>query len=181
MKFERKFILTLETDTNKLSKTNIKATTITAPDKVILWHDRPYVKYEQIRLDENFRQYFEGIIMSNKAFSTGMQKTPYSKNYKINWGTSSYKVEFTEAYRQFDYLEISLVHDNSDAHQTISDSDNLEPASTVIKNVELENASSNYSLSNDLDFDFENDFDKQQLYKQFVPYNWKGYRLAPLI
>ena len=86
MKFERKFILTLETDTNKLSKTNIKATTITAPDKVILWHDRPYVKYEQIRLDENFRQYFEGIIMSNKTLRAGMQKTPYQKNYEINSG-----------------------------------------------------------------------------------------------
>ena len=61
------------------------------------------------------------------------------------------------------------------------DSYNLELTSTLIKNVEHENASSNYSLSNDKDFDFENDFDKQQLYKQFVAYNCKGCILASLI
>ena len=54
-----------------------------------------------------------------------------------------------------------MVYDKSDAHKTIYDSYNLELTSALIKNVEHENASSNYSLSNDKDFDFENDFDKQ--------------------
>ena len=61
------------------------------------------------------------------------------------------------------------------------DSHDLELASTLIKNVELENASNNYSLSNNLDFDFENAFDEQQLYKQFVAYNCKGCSSSPLI
>ena len=53
------------------------------------------------------------------------------------------------------------------------DSHDLELASTLIKNVELENASNNYSLSNNVD--------EQQLYKQFVAYNCKGCSSAPLI
>ena len=68
-----------------------------------------------------------------------------------------------------------MVYEKSDAHKTIYDSYDLEVASTLIKNVELENA------SNDIDFDFENDFEKQQLYKQFVAYNCKGCSSAPLI
>ena len=63
-------------------ETNIQAATITAPDAGILWNDRPSIQYEQIRLDENFRQYFEGIIMSNKTLRTGMQKTPHQKIMK---------------------------------------------------------------------------------------------------
>ena len=139
------------------------------------------MQYEQIRIDENFRQYFEGIVMSNKTLRTGMYKTPYQKNYKINSGASSYKVEFIGTNRLFDYLDISLVYDKSDAHKTIYDSYDLELASTLTKNVKLGNASNNYSLSNDIYFDFENDFDEKQLHKQFVTYDCKGCSLAPLI
>ena len=64
-----------------------------------------------------------------------------------------------------------MVYDKSDAPKTIYDSYDLELASILIKNVELKNASNNYSLSNDIDFNFENDFDKQQLYKPFVTCN----------
>ena len=39
----------------------------------------------------------------------------------------------------------------------------------------------NYSLLSDRDFDFENDFDKQQLYEQFVTYNCKDCSSAALI
>ena len=37
-----------------------------------------------------------------------MQKTPYQKNYEIESGASSYKVQIAGASRQFDCLEISL-------------------------------------------------------------------------
>ena len=74
-----------------------------------------------------------------------------------------------------------MVYYKSDAHKTIYDSYVLELAGTLIKNAELENASNNYSLSNDIDFDFENDFDKQQLYKRLVAYNCKACSSAPLI
>ena len=49
----------------------IQVAAITAPEAEVLWHDRHYI---HIRLDENFRQYFEGIIMSNKIFRTRIQK-----------------------------------------------------------------------------------------------------------
>ena len=159
----------------------MQAATVTAPDVAFLWHDWPYMQYEQTRIDENFRQYFEGIVMWNKTLRTGMYKTPYQKNYKIKSGASSYKVEFTGTNRLFDYLDISLVYDKSDAHKTIYDSYDLELASTLTKNVKLGNASNNCSLSNDIYFDFENDFDEKQLHKQFVTYDCKGCSLAPLI
>ena len=73
-----------------------------------------------------------------------------------------------------------MVYDKSDAHKTIYDSYNLELASTLMKNVELENALNNNRLSNEIDFDFENDFDKQQLYKQFLAYNCKGCSLREI-
>ena len=64
---------------NRLFETNIQAAAITAPDAAIVWHDRPYIQHEQIRLDENFHQYFEGIIMSSKTFPTGIQKSLYQR------------------------------------------------------------------------------------------------------
>ena len=71
-------MFTLVTDINRIFETNIQAAAIAVTDAAILWHDRPYLQYDQIRL-ENFRQYFEGIIMSNKTLTTGMKKTPYLK------------------------------------------------------------------------------------------------------
>ena len=74
-----------------------------------------------------------------------------------------------------------MVYDKSGAHKIIYDSYYLELASTLIKDAELENASNNFSLSNNIDFDFENDFDKQQLYKQFDANNCKGCNSAHVI
>ena len=74
-----------------------------------------------------------------------------------------------------------MVSNKSDAHKTIYDSYDLELASTLIKNVEHENASKNHILSNKIEFDFENDFDKPQLYKQFVADNCKGCSSTSLI
>ena len=112
-----------------------------------------------------------------------MQKTRYRKNYKINSIQSIQikSIQFTGANRQINRLEISLVYDKSDAHKTIYDSYDLELALTLIKNVQLESASNNYSLSNEIDFGFENDFDKQQCNKQFVAYNGKGCSSAHLV
>ena len=47
-------------------------------------------------------------------------------------------------------------------------------ASTLIKILNLKALPKNYSLSNNIDFNFENDFDKQKLYKKLVVYNCKG-------
>ena len=47
--------------------------------------------------------------------------------------------------------------------------------------MELKNASNNYSLSNKIDLDFENDFHKEQLYKKFIAYKCKSCSSVPLI
>lgn len=46
---------------NKLFETNTKLATITNPDTVIIWREAPYIEYEQIRLDDNLKQYLEAI------------------------------------------------------------------------------------------------------------------------
>ena len=61
IKFDTKFVQTLQTDMNRLLETDIQAPAVTTPDAAILWHDRPYIQYKQIKL-ENFCQYL-GIIM----------------------------------------------------------------------------------------------------------------------
>ena len=183
IKFDTKFTFVLETDVNRLFEKKYSGCCHNCSRCAISLHDRAYVQYKQNRLDENFRQYFEEIIMANKTLRTKMQKAPYQKTYKINSIQSIQikSIQFTGANRQINYLEISLVYDKSDAHKTIYDSYDLELALSLIKIVQPENASNNYSLSNKIDFDFENDFDKQQCYKQFVAYNCKGCSSASLI
>ena len=74
-----------------------------------------------------------------------------------------------------------IFHDKRDAHKTIYDSYDLEHASTLIQNFKLGNTSNKYKLSNNIEFDFESDFDFGNDYKQFVAYNWKGSSLFSLI
>ena len=64
-------------------------------------------------------------------------------------------------------MEISLVYDKSDQHTSVYDSCNCEIASTKIDSVKLENANNNYSLSNEIKFDLNNENYKFLLYFQF--------------
>ena len=61
------------------------------------------------------------------------------KTYEINVGQDSIDVEFLGADRQFDWLEISLVHDKTEKHTTIYDSYNREMAAQEIKSLKLNN------------------------------------------
>ena len=65
----------------------------------------------------------------------GAQKTPLQKTCEISVGQDSLDVEFTGLNRQFDWLEISIVHDKSDRHTTIYDSYNRELAAQIIKSL----------------------------------------------
>ena len=98
-------------------------TSAPAPDAEILFTRAPFIQYEQILLDKNFRQHLETIMVSKKI-RMGAQKTPIRKTYEIKQGSDSLNVEFLGANRQFDWLEISLVNDKSDKHSTIYDSYN---------------------------------------------------------
>ena len=73
---------------NKLFKSNAKITAIpTAPDAQILYHDAPFISYQQITLDENFQVYFNVTLRPKMALRTGVQFSPYQQSFEVNIGT----------------------------------------------------------------------------------------------
>ena len=99
-------------------------TTIPSAETEIIFTKVPFIQYEQILLDTNFRQHLETIMVSKKIRRIGAQKTPIQKTYEIKQGSDLLNVEFLGANRQFDWIEISIVPDKSDKHTTIYDSYN---------------------------------------------------------
>ena len=77
------------------------------------------------------------------------KKTPIQKTYEINIGQDSLDIDFLGLQRQFDWLEMSLVHGKSDKYTTIYDSYNVEMAVKSIKSVKLSNFIDIYSLTNE--------------------------------
>ena len=68
---ERTYILMIEfeTEMQKLFQSRkllASGTAITAPDTKIIFTKAPFVQYEQMLLDKNFRQYLETIMVSKK-------------------------------------------------------------------------------------------------------------------
>ena len=57
-------------------KVYASGTALTAPDVTIIFTKAPFIQYEQILLDKNFRQYLEIIMVSKKILRMGAQKTP---------------------------------------------------------------------------------------------------------
>ena len=103
----------LETEMKRLfeSKKVLASTVAPAPDAKIIFTKAPFIHYEQLLLDKNFRQYLETIMVSKKIFKMGAQKTLTQKTWEINVGTDSINIDFLGANRQFDWLELSLVYD----------------------------------------------------------------------
>ena len=104
----------------------------------------------------------------------GVQKTPYQKIYELQAGSQDFTADFQGASRQFDWIDISLVYDKSDKHLTAYDSYNAECAFRLIKSIEFDNISNQYSSTNTLKFDIDNDLQKRLLYKQFLAWNTNG-------
>lgn len=95
-------------------------------------------------------------MVSKKFLWIGTQKTSLQKTYEINVGQDSIDVEFLGADRQFDWLEISLVHDKTEKHTTIYDSYNREMAAQEIKSLKLNNFTEVYILTNEKKYDVDN-------------------------
>ena len=55
-------------------------TAIPALDAKIIFTKAPYIQYEQVFLDKNFRQYLETIMVSKKILKMGTQKNTITKN-----------------------------------------------------------------------------------------------------
>ena len=158
------------------SRKVLASTTTAAPsaDIEMIFTRAPFVQYEQILLDENFRQHLETIMVSKKIIRMDAQKTPIQKTYEIKEGSDSLNVEFLGANKQFDWIEISIVPDKSDKHTTIYDSYNREMAAQLIKTLQLSNFTEIYSLTNKKKYNIDNLTQKHLLYKQFVAWNCNG-------
>ena len=106
---------TLESNLNKLFETNAQAATVPAnSDAKIIYHDTPYIYYQQITLDDNFLTYFKATLYAETALRTGVFNAPYQQSFELNVGTQSRKINFYGAAVQFEILEVSLVYDKSD-------------------------------------------------------------------
>ena len=103
-----------------------------------------------------------------------MKLFPYQKSYEIVAGAQSKTFTFTNAFKQFEFLEISLVFDKSDQHLNIYDSYNAEVAATNIKSIKLQNASNTYSEFNTVKFDLEDEEDRYNLFNSFRAWVTKG-------
>ena len=57
-----------------------------APGAKILWHNTPFIQYEQIRLDDKFRLYYATALMSKKVFQVDVQKISYQKLFELEIG-----------------------------------------------------------------------------------------------
>ena len=141
-------MFTLERNMNKLFESKEKVTAIPDESNIsIQFHDTPYISYQEINLTQNFDIYFSGILRSRTALRMGVLISPYQQLFEMNAGAQSLKVLFKGAQRQLEWIEISLVYDKSYQHQTTYDSYDVELAAKFIQNVQLENASSTYSLT----------------------------------
>ena len=150
-KIDYRIKLFLETDMDKLfesKKVLASGTAIPEADAEIIFTRAPFIQYEQILLDKNFRQHLETIIVSKKILRMGAQKTPIQKTFEIQTGSDSLNVELG-LNRQFDWLEISIVPDKSDTQTTIYDSYNREMAAQLTKTLQLSNFTEIYSLTNE--------------------------------
>ena len=182
IKFDTKFNFNCETNNTKLfeSQKKVQQVPTTQPDSKIIFQNALYIKYEEIKLNDNFRKYIEASSKLNKILRTGIMPSPYLKTYETNTGIQSYVVEFKGANKQFSFLEISLVYDKSDQHNTIYDSYNAELAATFVGSIKLENANNKYSISNETQFSLTNENDKYLMNRQFVAWYCKGFSVAPL-
>ena len=125
----------LETEMKKLfesRKVLTSGSALPTPDVKIIFTKAPFVQYDQILLDKNFRQYLETTMVSKKILRMGAQNTPMQKTYEISVGQDTLDIDFLSANRQFDWLELSLVYDESDKHKTVYYSYNVEMASRII-------------------------------------------------
>ena len=163
------------------SKTN-QAAGADYPDTVdakIILELAPYLLFYQFSLEDTYRAYLEGAMISNQILRKGIKYSPYQKSYEPVAGSQSKTFTFTNAFKQFAFLEFSLVFDKSDQHLSINDSYNAETAAVSIKYIKLQNASNTYSEFNTIKFNLEDEEDRYVLYNAFVAWVTKGSSMVP--
>ena len=109
-----------------------------------------------------------------------MQFSNYEQSFEVNIEAQTINVNFQGANRQFAWLEISLIYDKSDQHQTIYDSYGAELAAREMQSLTLENTSSTCNITGGLVYDIDHEDDKHWLYAMFVAFSCDGCSTAPL-
>ena len=181
--FNVKFTFNLEQNRNRLYKTNGAAANLangnpgpvpTAhPDADVYFYNTPYIQYEQIKLNDTFNKHVTKALQSKRVLRTGIKPTPFQKTFEINVGAPPHIVEFKGTNKQFSFVEISLVYDKSEQHNTIYDSYNAEVAATQISSVQLENLNNKYGELNKK-YDLTEEHDKYEMYRNFVAWVTQG-------
>ena len=183
VKFDTKWKIFFEGEMSRLFESKAQlataATAIPEPDVKIILTAAPYLLYHQFNLEDTYRTYLEGALVSSRKLRGGLKLFPYQKSYELVAGGQSKTFSFTNAFKQFEFLEISLVWDKSDQHTTIYDSYNAEIAATHIKTIKLQNASNTYSEFNTVKFDLTDEEDKYNLYNQFRAFVTKTSSILP--
>ena len=73
VKFNTQWLLTFETDYQRLFEPKANQANDTLPDNVdakIILTSTPYILYEQFKLDDNYGTYLEGIMILNNVLTT---------------------------------------------------------------------------------------------------------------
>ena len=131
-----------ETNYQGLFETNANQANDAPPDSVdtkIILTSTPYILHEQFKIDNSYRTYLQGIMISNNDLRTEIQPTPYQESYEMVHRSQSRTVTFEPSVMQFYFLEFSLVYDSSEQHKSIYDSYNAEVAAVQISSIKLEN------------------------------------------
>ena len=171
VKFNTKWLLTFETDYQRLFEINANQANNALPDSVnakIILTSTPYILYEQFKLDKNYRTYLKDIMISNNVLGTGIQLTPYQKHYEMVRGSQSITVTFEASARQFSFIQFSLVYNSTEQNKSIYDSYNAEVAAVQISSIKFENVSDTYSEFNTIKFDLTDEHDRYILYSAFT-------------
>ena len=166
---------------NKLFETTEKKDNIptTAPDAKPILFERPFIKYNQIKLDQKFQQYFNATLKAMSALKLGVFMLPYRQTYEMASGSQTQTIKFTNMPTQIDLMEISLVYDKSYVYSTGYDSYDLEIAAQKISNIKIKNAKV-YGTVTELNYDLTDNNNKSQLYSNFVAFHCNDCSTAPL-
>ena len=184
--FDTKLIFNLEQKLSKLFESKPKlankatgaATDLptTDPDANVYWNSIPYIQYELVKLNDTFDAYIRKALQSKRVLRS-IKPTPYQKSYEVNVGTQTNVVEFKGVNKQFSFLEISLVCDKSEQHNSVY---NGELAATHISSIQLENLNNKYGEIN-RKYDLTEEHDKYLMYRNFVGWaTGQGCTVGPL-
>ena len=89
-KTDTKFLFTLKSGLNKLFETNKQINPIpSSTDAKIIFHNHPYILYQQITLDNNYLAYQNAILRTQTALRVGVFSSPYQQSFELNTGAQS--------------------------------------------------------------------------------------------